>query len=231
MIQFFARREFLARKGRSQPFTLAIRASQTLVHRKLTEAKEEAVIVASCPSKLHHVVSYFCKKRGFQKAFGPLGGMVGSLSGSAWVAKWEAKVAMATVTKAETLGTSRAKIICISGGHYCDLELARQPQLVKAIKQGMQNDAFRVRVESMEFEEFMESYGDGFNEQKQQLLTNASGQDTGNNNVDQNQNLAGTGKKKKGKGKGRCFNGKDTTQKVAVCCCCCRCQGCPRGGS
>ena len=32
---------------------------------------------------------------------------------------------MATVTKAQTLGTSKAKIICISGGKHCDLEMAR----------------------------------------------------------------------------------------------------------
>ena len=147
---------------------------------------EEAVVVASCPSKHHDVVSYFCKKRGFQKAFGREGDMVDTLSGDDWVAKWEAKVAMATVTKAETLGTSRAKIICISGGEFCDLELASQPMLVREIKQEMQNEAFRVRVEWMEFEEFMEHYGDGvsvlLNGQKQKLATNSSnGQDTGTN--------------------------------------------------
>merc|ERR1712136_283191 len=54
------------------------------------------------------------------------------------------------------------------------------------IKQEMQNEAFRVRVEWMEFEEFMEHYGDGvsvlLNGQKQKLATNSSnGQDTGTN--------------------------------------------------
>lgn len=72
-----------------------------------------------------------------------------SLSGNDWIAKWEAKVVMAAVTKAQTMGATRIKIMCIQGGRFCDMELARQPDLVRAIKQEMDDDRFRVKVESL----------------------------------------------------------------------------------
>ncbi|CAE8635818.1 unnamed protein product [Polarella glacialis] len=72
---------------------------------------------------------------------------VNSLSGKDWIPKWEAKVVMATVTKAQTLGASKALILCIAGGNHCDAEMARQPTLVRAIKAEMEDPAFRVRVE------------------------------------------------------------------------------------
>ena len=49
------------------------------------------------------------------------------------IPRWEAKV-MATVTKAQTLNTNKALIVCIAGGKTCDAEIARQPVPVRAIK-------------------------------------------------------------------------------------------------
>ena len=61
-----------------------------------------------------------------QKAFGKAGDMVNVLSGKDWIPKWEAKVVMATVTKAHTLNSNKALILCIAGGKHCDAEMVRQ---------------------------------------------------------------------------------------------------------
>jgi uncharacterized C2H2 Zn-finger protein len=47
--------------------------------------------------------------------------------------KWQAKVVMASVTKAQSLNTHRIKIICIEGGNFCDEEHAGLPQIKKEI--------------------------------------------------------------------------------------------------
>ena len=57
---------------------------------------------------------------------------------------------MATETKAQTLNTNTTLILCIAGSKNCDAEMARQPALVRAIKTGMANQEFRVRVELIE---------------------------------------------------------------------------------
>lgn len=79
--------------------------------------------------------------------------MVNALSGKEWIPKWEAKVVMATVTKAQTLNTNKALILCIAGGKNCDAEMGRQPALVRAIKTEMGKEDFRVRVEWIEIDE------------------------------------------------------------------------------
>ena len=86
--------------------------------------------------------------------------MLNKLSGKGWIPKWEAKVVMATVTKAQTLNTNKALILCIAGGKNCDAEMARQPALVRAIKTEMASQEFRVRVELIEIHEFLERYPD-----------------------------------------------------------------------
>ena len=86
--------------------------------------------------------------------------MLNKLSGKGWIPKWEAKVVMATVTKAQTLNTNKALILCIAGGRNCDAEMARQAALVRAIKTEMANQEFRVRVELIEVHEFSERYPD-----------------------------------------------------------------------
>lgn len=118
-----------------------------------------AGICASCPDLHQDLAAQICKRHGIQKAFGRSGDMLDSLSGNAWAPKWEAKVVMATVTKAQTLGAKKAFIICIAGGENCDAEVARQPLLVRAIKAEMEDPDFRVRVEWMEMAEFVEMYG------------------------------------------------------------------------
>ena len=120
----------------------------------------EACVCASCPDVHQDKVAELCKKLQIQKAFGRAGDMVDSLSGTDWVAKWEAKVVMATVTKIETLEASKAKILCISGGKHCDLEMARQPKLVKAIRQELDQPNFPIKVEWMDFPLFLEEYAD-----------------------------------------------------------------------
>jgi len=118
----------------------------------------EAAVCASCPEAFHDEVAALCRQHGIQKAFGKAGDMVNSLSGKDWIPKWEAKVVMATVTKAQTMGAEKALIICIAGGKNCDSEMARQPHLVRAIKKEMEDEQFRVRVEWIEKEEFFERY-------------------------------------------------------------------------
>ena len=86
--------------------------------------------------------------------------MVNALSGKDWIPKWEAKVVMATVTKAKTLKSNKAHILYIAGGKHCDAEMARQPALVRAIKTEMASKEFRVRVEFNEISEFLERYPD-----------------------------------------------------------------------
>ena len=60
--------------------------------------------------------------------------MVNVKSGKDWIPKWEAKVVMATVTKAKTLKSNKAHILYIAGGKPCDAEMVRQPGLARAIK-------------------------------------------------------------------------------------------------
>ena len=60
--------------------------------------------------------------------------MVNVKSGKDWIPNWEAKVVMATVTKAKTLKTNKAQILHIAGGKPCDAEMGRQPVLARAIQ-------------------------------------------------------------------------------------------------
>ena len=120
----------------------------------------EAVVCASCPETYHDRVAELCLQHQIQKAFGKAGDMLNKLSGKGWIPKWEAKVVMATVTKAQTLNTNKALILCIAGGKNCDAEMARQPALVRAIKTEMASQEFRVRVELIEIHEFLERYPD-----------------------------------------------------------------------
>ena len=69
-----------------------------------------------------------------QKAFGKAGDMVNVKSGKDWIPNWEAKVVMATVTKAKTLKSNKAQILHIAGGKPCDAEMVRQPALARAIQ-------------------------------------------------------------------------------------------------
>ena len=55
--------------------------------------------------------------------------MVNVKSGKDWIPKWEAKVVMATVTKAKTLKSNKALTLNIAGGKPCDAEMVRQPAL------------------------------------------------------------------------------------------------------
>ena len=118
----------------------------------------EAVVCASCPESYHDRVAELCLQHQVQKAFGKAGEMVNAQSGKDWIPKWEAKVVMATVTKAQTLNSNKALILCIAGGKHCDAEMARQPALVRAIKTEMASQEFRVRVEFIEINEFSERY-------------------------------------------------------------------------
>ena len=84
--------------------------------------------------------------------------MVNVLSGKDWIPKWEAKVVMATVTKAQTLNSNKALIPCIAGGKHCDAEMVRQPALARAIRTEMASQEFRVRGEFIEISGFSERH-------------------------------------------------------------------------
>ena len=49
--------------------------------------------------------------------------MVNVLSGKDRIPEWEAKVVMATVTKAKTLKSNKAHIVHIARGKHCDAEI------------------------------------------------------------------------------------------------------------
>ena len=93
-----------------------------------------------------------------QKAFGKAGDMVNAQSGKDWIPKWEAKVVLATVAKAQTLNSDKALILCIAGGKHCDAEMARQPAPAGAIKTEMASKEFRARVELIVISECSERY-------------------------------------------------------------------------
>ena len=114
----------------------------------------EAVVCASCPESYHDRVAELCLQHQVQKAFGKAGDMVNALSGKDWIPKWEAKVVMATVTKAQTLNSNKALIL------HCDAEMARPPALARAIKTEMASQEFRVRGEFIEISGFLERYQD-----------------------------------------------------------------------
>ena len=84
-----------------------------------------------------------CMQHQIQKAFGKAGDMLNKLSGKGWIPKCEAKVAMATVTKAQTLNTNEALILCSARGKNYDAEMASQPTLVRAIKTKMTSPEFQ----------------------------------------------------------------------------------------
>ena len=86
--------------------------------------------------------------------------MVNVRSGKDWIPKWEANVVMATVTKAQTLNSNKALILCIAGGKHCDAEMVRQPALARAIKTEMASQEFRVRGEFIEISGFLERHQD-----------------------------------------------------------------------
>jgi hypothetical protein len=129
---------------------------------EIREKNVEVFVCASCPDAYQDEVSNVCRNLGMQKAYGRAGDMLDSLSGKDWLGKWEAKVVMATVTKAHTLDARKARIVCISGGPHCDLEVAQQPRLVRAIKKEMDNEDFIVKVEWMEMRQFREDYAAGY---------------------------------------------------------------------
>ena len=59
--------------------------------------------------------------------------MVNVKSGKDWIPKWEAKVVMATVTKAKTLKSNKAHILYIAGGKPCDAEIVRMAVALLAL--------------------------------------------------------------------------------------------------
>ena len=120
----------------------------------------EAVVCASCPESYHDRVAEFCLQHQVQKAFGKAGDMVNPRSGKDWIPKWEAKVVLATVAKAQTLNSDKALNLCIAGGKHCGAEMARQPAPVGAIKTEMASQEFRVRVELTVISECSERYPD-----------------------------------------------------------------------
>ena len=94
----------------------------------------DAVVCASCPETYHDRVAELCLQHQVQKAFRKAGDTLNKRRGKGWIPKWEAKVVMAPVTKAQTLNTNKALILCIARDKNCGAEMARQPARVRAIK-------------------------------------------------------------------------------------------------
>ena len=90
-----------------------------------------------------------------QKAFGKAGDMVYALSGKDWIPKCEAKVVMATGTKAQTLKSNKALIICVVGGKHCDARMARQRAHGRTSRTEVASQDWRVLVEFREIREFL----------------------------------------------------------------------------
>ena len=81
------------------------------------------------------VTADLCLQHQVQKAFGKAGDMVKVLRGKVWIPKWEAKVVMVAVTKAQTLNCNKAPVLCIAEAsigmwrwldHLCLLEQSKQ---------------------------------------------------------------------------------------------------------
>ena len=74
----------------------------------------EAVVCTSCPGSFQDRVAEFCLQHQVKRAFGKAGEMVNAQGGKEWIPKWEAKVVMAMVTKAQTLNLNKALGLCIT---------------------------------------------------------------------------------------------------------------------
>ena len=74
----------------------------------------EAVVCASCSESDQDRVAEFCLQHQVQKAFGKAGIMVNALGGKEWIPKWEAKVVMAMVSKAQTLNPNKVLGLCMT---------------------------------------------------------------------------------------------------------------------
>ena len=119
-----------------------------------------AYVCASCPEIHQNMLTDICQATGIQKAFGKAGDMINDLKGKDWIPKWQAKVVMASVTKAQTLNCKHIKIICIAGGDQCDCEMSYTPLLRKAIIKELDNDSYRIDVILMSFESFVSDFTD-----------------------------------------------------------------------
>jgi hypothetical protein len=126
----------------------------------------DAVIIASCPDAHQDKVTEICKVKNFQKAYGRAGDMVNDLKGKDWVGKWQAKVVMAAITKAQSMKVNRVKIICIEGGKFCNDEYASVPHLKAAIVKEWNDNgnssSLRVECLWLSFEAFAEDHGLGY---------------------------------------------------------------------
>ena len=95
----------------------------------------EAVVCASCPESYHDRIAELCLQHQVQKACGKAGDMVNTLSGKDWIPKWEAKVVMAMVTKAQTLNPNKALVLCIA---EASIVMRRWPDNLRLLGQSKQ---------------------------------------------------------------------------------------------
>ena len=79
----------------------------------------DVVVCASCPQTYHDRVAELCLQHQVQKVFRKTDDTLNKRKGKSWIPKWEAKVGMATVTKAQMLNTNKARILCLAGNKNC----------------------------------------------------------------------------------------------------------------
>ena len=115
------------------------------------------IVCASCPEAFHGEDADLCLQHGIQTALGNAGDRVNDLDGKEWIPEWGAKVVMAVEAYTPC---SDVTILHISGGERCRLEMARQPVLVRAIKNNFASlkVPLEVTVRQMKIEQFREEY-------------------------------------------------------------------------
>eukprot|EP00435_Cladocopium_sp_Y103_P047544 s3100_g14.t1 len=118
---------------------------------------QDVKVIASCPEWCHDQMTDVCSRRPIVKAFGKKGDYVDALDGDEWYAKWQARVVQAVTTSLQHVRKcEEVKIICIEGGPHCDRELAKIPDLKRAVCKEMEQlkRKVRVKLEWMSWQDF-----------------------------------------------------------------------------
>ena len=64
------------------------------------------------------------------------------------------------MTKAQTVNSNKALVLCIAGGKDCDVEMDRQPAHARTIKTELACQAFSFGIEMIDVYDFLGRYPD-----------------------------------------------------------------------